>query len=62
MDICNTHKIMSPKRVASEREGSVGQSVLENIHEDEFRGKVYAVKLGRNEILGMSVYPSFIYR
>jgi acetyltransferase len=43
---------------ATEREGSVGRSVLSNLKTSSFRGKIYGVNPKRQEILGLPCYPS----
>lgn len=62
MGIFNIDKIILPNSVAvvgaSEREGSVGRSVLENIQKGGFAGRVYPINPKRKEILGLPAYPS----
>jgi acetyltransferase len=43
---------------ATEREGSVGRTILSNLHIPAFRGKVYPVNPRHPNILGMTAYPS----
>jgi acetyltransferase len=43
---------------ATEREGSVGRSILENLVHSPYRGKIYAVNPKRSELLGVKSYPS----
>ena len=43
---------------ASDREGSVGRSVLENIAKGGFKGPVYPINPKRDEILGQKAYPN----
>ncbi len=38
---------------ATDREGSVGRTVLANLSFGSYRGKVYAVNPGRTEVLGL---------
>ncbi|HEV2341135.1 MAG TPA: bifunctional acetate--CoA ligase family protein/GNAT family N-acetyltransferase [Candidatus Acidoferrales bacterium] len=51
-----------PKTVAvvgaTDREGSVGRTVLVNLRRGSFPGKVYAVNPGRSELLGDACYPN----
>jgi acetyltransferase len=54
--------IFSPASVAvigaTNRPGSVGQTVLENLLHGSFRGKVYAVNAKQAEVLGLKAYAS----
>ena len=43
---------------ATEREGSVGRTILENLVHGSYRGHVFAVNPKRSELLGMKCYPS----
>jgi len=43
---------------ASEREGSVGRTILSNLHIPAFQGKIYPVNPQHPNILGMTAYPS----
>jgi acetyltransferase len=43
---------------ATDREGSVGRTVLANLKSLAFHGKVYPVNPGRAEVLGLPAYPS----
>jgi acetyltransferase len=43
---------------ATDREGSVGRTVLANLRSGAFRGKVYAVNPNRKEVLGQPSFPS----
>ena len=43
---------------ATDRAGSVGRTVLANLRNGEFSGKVYAVNPNRSQILGLSCYPN----
>ena len=51
-----------PKTVAvigaTDRQGSVGRTVLVNLRRGAFAGKVYAVNPGRSEVLGDVCYPN----
>jgi acyl-CoA synthetase (NDP forming) len=44
---------------ASEREGTVGRSVVENLLKGGYEGGLYAVNPGRKSVLGLPCYPSF---
>jgi predicted CoA-binding protein len=52
--------LFSPKSVAvigaTEREGTVGRTVLENLLSGPLRGKAYAVNPNRTEVLGLRSY------
>src|SRR5260370_14472779 len=43
---------------ATEREGSVGRTILENLVHSSYRGRVFAVNPKRPELLGTKCYPS----
>jgi acetyltransferase len=43
---------------ATERAGTVGRTVLENLQHPSFRGKVYAVNSRHSDICGLKAYPS----
>jgi acetyltransferase len=43
---------------ATERPGTVGRTVLENLRHPSFQGKVYAVNSRHSEICGLKAYPS----
>jgi acetyltransferase len=43
---------------ATEREGSVGRTILENLVHSSYRGQVFAVNPKRSELLGIKCYPS----
>lgn len=53
-------RLFSPKSVAvigaTDREGSVGCTLLENLRTAAFHGKVYAVNPKRTEVLGLPAY------
>ncbi|MGH9614920.1 MAG: acetate--CoA ligase family protein, partial [Bryobacteraceae bacterium] len=53
--------MFSPRSVAvigaTDREGSVGRTVLDKLRAETFRGKVYAVNPRHAEILGIRCYP-----
>src|SRR6266851_8798843 len=52
--------LFAPKSVAvigaSDREGTVGRTVLENLRSGTFRGEVYAVNPYRTEVRGLRSY------
>ncbi len=52
----------APKSVAvigaTDREGSVGRTLLTNLCKETFPGKVYAVNPNRSEVLGLRCYPN----
>jgi acetyltransferase len=52
--------LFAPKSVAvigaTDREGTVGRTVLENLRSSLFRGEVYAVNPNRTEVLGLHCY------
>src|ERR1700682_5632455 len=43
---------------ATERTGTVGRTVLENLLRPSFRGKVFAVNSRHSEICGLKAYPT----
>ena len=43
---------------ATERPGTVGRTILENLRHPSFQGKVYAVNSRHSEICGLKAYPS----
>ncbi len=43
---------------ATERSGTVGRAVLENLLHSKFQGKVYAVNAKHPEVLGLKTYAS----
>jgi acetyltransferase len=43
---------------ATERAGTVGRTILENLQHPSFKGKVYAVNSRHPEICGLTAYPS----
>jgi acetyltransferase len=43
---------------ATERRGTVGRTVLDNLRHPSFRGKVYAVNPRHSEICGLKAYPN----
>ncbi|MBN2479014.1 MAG: bifunctional acetate--CoA ligase family protein/GNAT family N-acetyltransferase [Parachlamydiales bacterium] len=54
--------IFSPENVAligaSEKEGSVGKTILSNLLSSDFGGKVFPVNPKRESVLGVKAYPS----
>ena len=62
MGVFNIDKILLPESAAvigaSEREGSVGRAVLENIIKGGFKGPVYPINPKRDTILDLKAYPS----
>ena len=54
--------VFKPKSVviigATEREGSVGRAVIENIARGQFPGKVFGVNPHHDEVLGVPCFPS----
>jgi acetyltransferase len=60
----NLDKIFNPKSVAivgaSDVEGSVGYSIVKNLTEQGYAGKVYFVNIRKPEILGVKTYPTVI--
>ncbi len=43
---------------ATEREGSVGRTILENLVQGGYRGRAFAVNPKHSELLGAKCYPS----
>ena len=43
---------------ATERQGTVGRTILENLRHPSFKGRVYAVNSRHSEICGLKTYPS----
>jgi len=43
---------------ATEREGSVGRTILENLVHSSYRGQVFAVNPKHSELLGVKCYPT----
>lgn len=62
MGIFNLDRVFNPRNVAvvgaSERAGSVGRSVLENIRKGSFSGEVYPINPKRDQVLGLQAYAS----
>ena len=56
--------LFSPKSVAvigaTDREGTVGRTVLENLRSGTFRGEVHAVNPNRTEVLGLRCYTKIV--
>ena len=57
-------KILNPKSIAvvgaSEREGSVGAAVLNNLINDEYAGKIYPINPKYEELRGLKCYKSIL--
>ena len=55
-------KIMSPKSIAlvgaSDREGSVGYTLMKNLTELGYEGAVYPINIRKSRILGHKAYPA----
>lgn len=55
-------RIFSPRSIAvigaTERPGSVGRTLLENLTKCGFAGAIYPVNLSRSSVLGIQAYPS----
>ena len=53
--------ILAPKTVAiigaTENAGSVGRTLIENMKQGSFPGKLYAVNPKRDTVLGLKAYP-----
>ena len=62
MSAIGLNKILNPKSIAvigaSDREGSVGYTLMRNLIELEYPGKVYPVNIRRSEILGLKAYQT----
>jgi len=58
----NLDKIFNPKSIAvigaSDKEGSVGYTLMKNLTELKYRGKVYPVNIRKSEILGFKAYQT----
>jgi acetyltransferase len=58
----NLERIFNPESVvvvgANDEEGSVGYSLMKNLTEGEYEGKVYPVNANKTEILGLKAYKS----
>lgn len=56
------HAIFYPRSIAvvgaTEKSGSVGRTVLDNLHKNDFGGPLYPINPKRTEILGLRAYPS----
>jgi acyl-CoA synthetase (NDP forming)/GNAT superfamily N-acetyltransferase len=61
-DVASLARLLTPDSVAvvgaSRRRGSVGRAILQNIIDDGFRGRVYAVNPGAAELDGVPCVPS----
>ena len=62
MSLYNLEKIFEPTSIAvvgaSDRPGSIGRSLLENLKAGGFAGRVYPINPKKNEILGQKAYPN----
>jgi acetyltransferase len=60
----NLDKIFDPKSIAiigaSDVEGSVGLSIVKNLTQQGYSGKVYLVNIRKPEILGAKTYPTVL--
>ena len=58
----NLDKIFNPKSIAvigaSDKEGSVGYTLMKNLTELKYKGKVYPVNIRKSEILGFKAYQT----
>ena len=56
------HRLFNPRSVAvfgaSERAGSVGALVFQNLREGSFKGEVFPINPKRDEVQGVKAYPS----
>ena len=61
-DVNPLNTIFSPKSVAvvgaTEREGSVGRTIMQNLMANDFGGDIYPVNLKRRKIFGLKTYRS----
>lgn len=62
MTVCNLDKIFKPQRIAvigaSDRKGTVGYALFQNLIEGGFAGPIYAVNSKRDSVQGRSAYLS----
>ena len=62
MGLSNLERLLSPSSIAvvgaSDREKSIGRSLLENFRDGGFPGAVYPINPKRDNILGLKAYPS----
>ncbi|MEM4302681.1 MAG: CoA-binding protein [Candidatus Caldarchaeum sp.] len=60
----NARDILYPKSIAvvgaSKHAGSIGNTILKNVLEHGFKGKVYPVNPNEQELLGLKCYPSLL--
>ncbi|HRK75218.1 MAG TPA: CoA-binding protein, partial [Rhodothermales bacterium] len=58
----NLNAFFNPKSVAvvgaTDREGSVGRIIMENLQNEVFKGKVFPVKPSRTTLMGLPCHPS----
>ena len=64
MGVYNLDKIFKPESVAvigaSEKEGSIGSVLVENLIQGGFQGKVYPVNPNYSTVHGLEAYPSVL--
>jgi len=62
MSIENLDRVFHPRAVAvvgaSERQGSIGHAIMQNLLNGEYRGEVYPVNPSHNKILNLPTYSS----
>ena len=62
MSLYGLEELLAPSAVAvvgaSERQGSIGRALVENITKSGFKGSIYPVNPKSDEILGLKAYPS----
>jgi acetyltransferase len=60
--LANIEKMLNPKAVAvigaSEREGSVGRSLMKNLLLGKDRRRIYPVNIKRDSVMGLKCYPN----
>ena len=64
MGVYNLDKIFKPQSIAvigaSEKEGSIGSALVENLVQGGFQGKVYPVNPRYDSIHALKAYPSIL--
>ena len=62
MGTLNLHRIFNAASIAvigaSERKGSVGESIMKNLVEKGYKGKIYPVNPNHETIMGITAFPS----
>ena len=62
MSTSNLDSIFNPRSIAvigaSDREGSVGHTLMKNLTQLGYRGEVYPINIRKNEILGFKAFKS----